>query len=249
VLVDRHPDSELVPRALYAVTEWAPDNEEGNVHRQNAAARLQEEFTDTRWSYYHRLGMGEEPEKPTDLLAHEALLEAENRVDLLSDPEQWQPALPAFYRVVELFPSTESARKAELAAARLLELGAGPPDSARVAYERIVERYPDHPEARIAAERLGSSTADLLPDPLEARRRALEEEISNWNQWFGNQTAARVVRLQPRGQATRLALGRNLGARTIGQQDPDRVTGTGAEPPRRPPPGRPPPGGQPPPGR
>ncbi len=238
-LIERHPDSDMVPRALFATAEWAPEGEESAGQRERAATRLMEEFTDNRWAYYYRLGQGEEPERPTDLQAHDALLEAEGQVDPLAEPVTWRSALPAFYDVVERFPSTEAARKAELTVARLIELGAGPPDSARVAYERIQERYPDSPEAGVASQRLGLPDSAILPDPHEARKRAIEQEIDSWNRWFGTQTAAKVVRLQPRGQRTQYTFARQMGARATTR------TETGTEPPRRPPPtGRPPPGGQ-----
>jgi tetratricopeptide (TPR) repeat protein len=248
LLAERHPDSDMVPRALFAITEWAPENEEGVEHRESAVTRLVEEFADSRWTYYYRLRLGEEPGKPTDLRAHDALVEAERQVDPLAEPAQWQSVIPAFYEVAERFPSTESARRAELAAARLLELGAGPPDSARAAYERIVERYPDYPEARIAAERIGSPTSAFLPDPQEARKQAIEQELGSWDRWFGTQTAAKVVRLQPRGQAAQLAFGGRLGIRATSRPGQGRTAGSDTEPPpRRPPPGRPPPSERPPP--
>ncbi len=246
LLIERHPDSQLVPRALYAVTEWAPESEEGNQRRLTAAARLTGDFNDTRWAYYYRLGLGENPEKPTELRAREALVEAEGRIDPLADPAGRASVIPLFLEVKAEYPTTEAARMAELTVARLLELGAGEPDSARVAYERIVERYPEYREARVAAERLGMPTSGLAPDPLEAREAAINREIVSWSQWFGTQTAAKVVRLQPRGQAGQVIFGRGLGVPAAGRQT-QTTTGRGSDPDRIPP-GRPPPSRQPPPG-
>jgi hypothetical protein len=246
LMIDRHPDSQLVPRALYAVTEWAPESEEGIQHRKIAASRLTGEFIDTRWAYYYRLGLGEKPEKPTELRAHDALVEAEGRIDPLADPVDWTSVIPVLLEVTAEYPTTEAARMAELTVARLLELGAGEPDSARVAYERIVERYPEYREARVAAERLSMPTTGLAPDPLVARDAAINREVVSWSQWFGTQTAAKVVRLQPRGQAAQMLFGRGFGTTAAGSRtqttksrpsDPDRI------PPGRPPPSRPlPPG-------
>ena len=246
LMVDHHPDSKLVPRALYAITEWAPESEEGNQHREIAISRLTEEFNDTRWAYYYRLGLGENPEKPTELRAHGALVEAEGQIDPLADPADWASVIPVLLEVTAEYPTTEAARMAELTVARLLELGAGEPDSARVAYERIVERYPEYREARVAAERLSMPTTGLASDPLEARDAAINREIVSWNQWFGAQTAAKVVRLPPRGQAAQMMVGRGLGTPAAGRQT-QTTTGSGSDPdrirPGRPPPSRPPPPG------
>jgi hypothetical protein len=244
LLIERHPDSQMVPRALYAITEWAPESEEGNRHREAAASSLTEDYNDTQWAYYYRLGLGENPEKPTELKAREALVEAEGQIDPLADPGDWTSVIPVFLEVTDEYPATEAARMAELTIARLLELGAGDPDSARVAYERIVERYPEYPEARVAARQLGIPATDLAPDPLEAREAALNREIASWSSWFGTQTAAKVTRLQPRGQAAQMLFGRGLGAPAAGQQT-RATTGRGSDPDRIPP-GRPPPAGHPP---
>ena len=246
LMVDRHPDSQLVPRALYAVTEWAPESEEGIQHRNSAASRLTGEFNDTRWAYYYRLELGENPEKPTRLRARDALIEVESQIDPIADPADWASVIPALLGVTTKYPATEAARMAELTIARLLELGAGEPDSARVAYERIVERYPEYREARVAAERLSMPTTGLVPDPLESRDAALNREIVSWSQWFLAQTAAKVVRLQPRGQAAQMIFGRGSGIPTAGRQTQTTTGRTGD--PDLIPPGRPPPSRQPSPG-
>lgn len=246
LMVDRHPDSQLVPRALYAITEWAPESEEGNQHREIAILRLTEEFNDTRWAYYYRLGMGENPEKPTGLRARDALVEAEGQIDPTAYPADWASVIPVLLEVTAEYPTTEAARMAELTVARLLELGAGEPDSARVAYERIVERYPEYREARVAAERLSMPTTGLAPDPLVARDAAISREVVSWHQWFGSQTAAKVVRLQPRGQAAQMLFGRGLATPAAGRRT--QTTKSRVSNPDRIPPGRPPPSRQPSPG-
>lgn len=225
LLEREHPDSDMVPRTLYAMREWMPDDEEGRELSRQASEQLLSEFADSRWAYYLRREMGEDPEKPLELKAEESLLAAERGVDLLADPSDWSRSLAAFYEVAEDYPGTGAAGRAELAAARLLELGAGPVDSARAAYEGIIARYPDSQVALLAAQQLGEETASLPPDPLVARKETLGQEIQTWTTWFQTRQAARVTRLQPRTTTGRRATAQQQRAR------PDRRATTGGIPP------------------
>lgn len=239
-LVRRHPDSDLVPRALFAMWEWAPQDQEGRRRAQAAAERLTKEFADTRWAYYHLRRIGEDPPKPGEIRADEALLEIEEKIDPLADPGSWAALLPELYGIAERFAGTGAAGRAELIAASLLERGAGEPDSARSAYQRVVDRYPGTEQARIAARRLAAGRGLAAPAPEDARRQVIEQEMRSWGTWFGTLTAAKVTRLQPRGAGTRVATMPAAGARAGQREEIRRANRT------RPPP---PPSGPSPPGR
>lgn len=204
-LEEKHPASDLIPRALYAVKEWLPAGAEYSTFREEAVNRLLNEYPESRWAYHYRKDIGEEPGKPLVIQAEEALLNAEQNVDLLAEPAQWRESFSGFFRVIEEFPDTEAARRAELTVARLLELGAGSVDSARVAYEHIMASYPGTPEAAAAAQRLGEEVAGLLSDPQATRTLTLEQETARWSNWFRTRPTARVTRLQPRSQVTQRA--------------------------------------------
>ncbi|MFC1559224.1 tetratricopeptide repeat protein [Gemmatimonadota bacterium] len=202
LLEELHPDSDLVPRSLYALDGWLPDEEVWQIQKEEAVSRLLTEYPESTWAYYERLDRGEEPEKPLEIRAAEALMRAEQEVDVLAPPGEWQAAVHSYGSVAEQYSGTPAGRLAELGMARLLELGAGPIDSARVVYERIIERYPDTPEALLAAGRLGSDTTAFAPDPAEARERTIAQEIGAWTIWFQTRQAAKVTLLQPRGTTT-----------------------------------------------
>ncbi len=197
-----HPESDLVPRALFALDGWLPDDAAWQVRKEEAASRILSDFPESTWAWLERLDRGEEPEKPLVVRADEALRRAEQEVDLLAPPEEWHDAVLSYRAVAEHYPGTATARRAELGMARLLELGAGPIDSARAAYEQIMDRYPDTSEALLAARRLGVDTRTLAPDPVEARERAISQEIGAWTIWFQTRQAAKVTLLQPRGATT-----------------------------------------------
>ncbi len=221
LLEEIHPDSDLMPRALYAYGSWLPDDAERRVLKEAATARLISEYPESSWAWLARLDRGEEPEKPQTVRAAEALFEAEQEVDLLAPPGEWQTALQSYQAVVDSFSGTASARQAELGIARLLELGAGAIESARVAYERIVARHPGTSEALLAAGRLGMDTTGFPPDPVEARSQAISQEIGGWTLWFQTRRAAKVTLLQlSRGSVTRAVVQQqrptgNQGAREI----------------------------------
>ncbi len=197
-----HPESDLVPRSLFALDGWLPDDAVWQVRKEDAASRILSDFPESTWAWLERLDRGEEPEKPLVVQADEALRRAEQEVDLLAPPEEWHDAVLSYRAVAEQYPGTATARRAELGMARLLELGAGPIDSARAAYEQIMDRYPDTSEALLAARRLGVDTRTLAPDPVEARKRAISQEIGAWTIWFQTRQAAKVTLLQPRGATT-----------------------------------------------
>ncbi len=198
LLVARHPDSELAPRALFAISDWAPTGSTGEEQRAQARRRLQEHYLESRWTWLLLRQSGEEVPEPPELQAEAALHRAEGLADPLAEPARWAPAVDSLRAVALAWPETEAARRAEFAAARMLELGAGPVDSARVAYERVMTRYPGSEQARRAAERLPvESGVRIPPDPVAVRRQALEQEMASWNTWFQTLAAARVVRIQP----------------------------------------------------
>ncbi|MFC1545496.1 hypothetical protein ACFL44_02275 [Gemmatimonadota bacterium] len=203
-----HPESELVPRALYSIKNWLPEDTLWQDRKREAGSRLLSDYSESTWAYYERLDRGEEPDKPLAILAAEALMRAEQEVDLLAPPDQWYQATLSYRTVSEQFPETPAARRAELARARLLELGAGPIDSARAAYELLVDHYPDTPEALLAARRLGLDNTLVVPDPAEARKRNIAQEIGAWTIWFQTRQAARVTLLQPRGSTRRTTVQR-----------------------------------------
>jgi len=207
LLEEIHPESDLVPRALYAYGSWLPDDVDWQRVKDASITRLLSDYPSSSWAYQARVDLGEDPEKPLTIRAGMALLEAEREVDLLAPPGEWVTAIESYRTVIENYPETDSARKAELGVARLLELGAGVIDSARVVYERIVARHPGTSEALMAAGRLGLDTSAFPPEPSEARRQAIAQEIGAWTLWFQTRQAARVTLLQPRrGAVTRVVV-------------------------------------------
>ncbi|MFC1628039.1 tol-pal system YbgF family protein [Gemmatimonadota bacterium] len=198
-----HPESDLIPRSLYAIKGWLPEDATWQVLKAEAASRLLSDYPESTWAYHERLDRGEEPEKPMEIRADEALMRAEQEVDMLAPPGEWHDAVLSYRAIAVDYPGTPAAQRAELGMARLLELGAGPIDSARAAYEQIIDRYPDTPEALFAAERLGSDTTYIAPDPAEARARTIAQEIGAWTIWFQTRQAARVTILQPREATSR----------------------------------------------
>jgi TolA-binding protein len=227
-VVRLHPDSELVPRALFAMWEWVPADENGRQRAEAAVERLTSEFADTRWTYYHLRRVGEDPQRTTDLQAEDALLEIEEKVDPIADSGEWAAVIPEFYSLADRFPGTEAARKAELIAASLLELGAGDADSARVAYQRVLDRYPGSEQARDAQLKLAGGIRVAILDPQSARGQAIAEEMRSWGTWFNTLTAAKVTRLQSQGTGIRA-----LAMPMVGTQEEARARNTGN---RRPPP-------------
>ncbi len=221
LLEANHPGSPLIPRALYAMQEWFRNDEATAALSAAAAERLRHDYRDSRWTYYLLLDRGEPADKPAEILAEEALRRAEQVADPLTDPAAWAAAVDSLRAVAAAWPGSQAGRQAELQAARLLELGAGPLDSARVAYERVIDRYPETTEAFIAMQFLGREVGVLPPDPLEARAVVIAQEGSSWATWFSTRQAARITRLQPRqpGQRTAAAQPRSRAA-TVGEPPP-----------------------------
>jgi TolA-binding protein len=232
-LIRHHPESELVPQALFAMTEWLSENEQTRARADSAGRRLVREFPDSRWTYYYQRQRGEDPLLPADIRAEEALQRIEERIDPLAAPADWAGFIPELHAIAEEFESTRAARKAELIAAGLLELGVGSPDSAKAAYTRVVERYPGSEQARQAQQRLEPGGREVLPDAEEARRLAIEQEMRSWGTWFGTLSAAKVTRLQVRGPGVRVVTAPRPGAQARGREETVRTT---RPPPRRPPP-------------
>ncbi len=229
LLVRRHPDSELVPQAWFARHEWARPGPAGEEERLQARRRLTEEYPQSRWTWLLLRQAGEDPPAPPEVRAEEAFRRAEALVDPLAEPSNWGAAVDSLRAVSARWPGSPAARSAELAAARLLELGAGPPDSARVAYERLAEGVPETAEGRRAADRLRAVPTGSPPEPMAIRRQFIEQEISSWDTWFKTLQAAQVVRLQ-QGQ---------VGSRAAAV--PGQTGAGGGRPGEARPPGRPPP--------
>jgi tetratricopeptide (TPR) repeat protein len=186
-LAERSPPSALTPRALFAIAGWPIGSDPGGEIRDSALRRLEEEYPDSEWTYYLRVarGGGDQVPLPAELRARAALLEAERTVDPLADAAAWQPAVGTLLEISRTWDGTDSARRALLAAARLMELGAGAPDSARAAYQAVVRRYPGTAEARIATDRLeGSQPVAAGSDSLVRRKALIAKARGEWERWL-----------------------------------------------------------------
>ena len=216
-----HPGSPLIPRALYAMYDWFRDS--GNDLAASAAEELRQEYPADRWTYQLLLDIGEDPAPPDEIVAEEAWLRAEQLADPLADPATWSTAVDSLQVIADRWPATGAARQAALQAARLLELGAGPLDSARAAYEEITERWPETPEAALSRQVLGLAEDTAPTDPLDIRTTRIASESTAWTQWFATQQPARVTRLNARQRGAR---------RTVTQEQVR--TGRAEIPPERP---------------
>ncbi len=230
-LTRNHPDSELVPRAYLAMTEWAAESGIGERYRALGDEALRGSYADTRWGYHYRRARGEDPPLPVSLQAERALEEVQAGWSLFAPPQERRRTLVGLERVEEEFPGTEAARTAALARAVILEEVA-PPDSARAAYEAVAERYEGTRQAVAARARLeGREIPDgFLSVTHTPRVSEILSEMTRWKSWMGQRRPAQVTLVTP-GTRTR-------GGRTAAQGELPGMPGAGGRPTgNRPPPG------------
>ncbi len=163
IIVDQHPQSEYVPKSLYAIA-WIQEN----IYRDSAKAKeyyqkITQEFPNSDYVENALLFLGHSQDSLQVNLAEKKYLLAES---LLFQEEKIEQAKELFQQIVGDYPQSKYARKSDLALAWILDNYSNSEDSSVIlAYQDIIKKYPDTEYADFAKKKLGMKVVKAPPPP------------------------------------------------------------------------------------
>lgn len=174
-LVDRFPESEYAAKALYAAA-WIFENiKHDSVEAAKLHKRILEEHPQSDYRSAALDFLGTLPDSFEVLSPEQAYLRAER---LLFEELNTDSVLALYDYITEEFPHSLYAGKAAFARAWTIEQYANPGDSTVVlAYQKVIDEYPESPYAEEAQIRLGLSqrARPTMPQPRETTTPQEEE--------------------------------------------------------------------------